>query len=158
MDEGADEGFVRLLTRTAKAMREVGAMVLARHGVYIGQDLVLEVLAAADGQTPGEVAARLGVSGPTVVKMAQRMEAAGLVSRQRNDRDGRLVRIYLTDAGRARIQPIRVDLRVLGEQATAGLSVAERAELHRMLRTVVGNLRALTRDADGRDRAPAQPG
>jgi len=92
-----DTDFVYLFTKTTKALKIVKASLLQEHGVYVGQDFVLRALWDAEGLTPKELAAKLGIAVPTVAKMAQRMEHAGLVSRRRDERDGRLVRVFLTD-------------------------------------------------------------
>ena len=63
-------------------MRIAADEAMSRHGVRVGQNLVLEVLWQQDGLTPGELAARLQVATPTVVKSANRMTAAGLISRR----------------------------------------------------------------------------
>jgi DNA-binding MarR family transcriptional regulator len=42
--------------------------------------------------------------------MAQRMEAKGLVERRRDEPDGRLVRVYLTDRGRKVQGPVAKDV------------------------------------------------
>ena len=66
----------------------------------VGQNLLLEVLWETDGLTPGELAARLHVATPTVVKSANRMTTAGLLLRKPDPADARLVRLYLTDRAR----------------------------------------------------------
>ena len=71
---------------------------LRPHGVRLGQNLVLEKLWDTDGLTPGELAQRLRVSTPAMVQAATRMEAAGLLTRERDPNDARLVRLYLPSA------------------------------------------------------------
>src|SRR3954471_9356331 len=90
--------FLDLHSRTAKALRAAAETAMRRHGLHLGQDLVLALLWKRDGSTPGEVAAALNVTTPTVVKTATRMTAAGLLTRRRDDHDNRLVRLWLTDA------------------------------------------------------------
>jgi len=94
-----DTDFVHLFTMTTKAMRIVKTAILQEHGVYLGQDHMLELLWQSDGLTPREIATKLGHAVPTVVKMTQRMESTGLVARRPDARDRRLVRIYLSDRG-----------------------------------------------------------
>ncbi|MFJ3307521.1 MarR family transcriptional regulator [Streptomyces sp. NPDC086549] len=79
--------------------------------------------------TPGEVATALNVTTPTVVKMADRMTAAGLLTRRRDDRDNRLVRLWLTDAGRALRQPVESERQLIEEKVTADLTETERESL-----------------------------
>jgi DNA-binding MarR family transcriptional regulator len=75
--------LLRLFTRAGKLMRAAADEAMSEHGVRVGQNLLLEVLWEDDGLTPGELAARLRVTTPTVVNAATRMEAAGLVTRRR---------------------------------------------------------------------------
>jgi DNA-binding MarR family transcriptional regulator len=121
--------FLDLHSKTAKALRAAAESAVRRHGLHLGQDLVLLLLWERDGRTPGEVAAALHVTTPTIVKMATRMSAAGLLTRRRDDKDNRLVRLWLTDAGRALQQPVEADRRRLEEQVTADLTPEEREHL-----------------------------
>jgi MarR family transcriptional regulator, organic hydroperoxide resistance regulator len=121
--------FVVGFVRAFKALQETLTRDLAKYGVHPGQNLMLSALAEEDGLTPGELSGRLGITGPTVVKAAQRMEASGLVSRRRDDKDGRLVRIYLTERGRSVVGPIEDDIRAIGERATAALTAEQRQTL-----------------------------
>jgi DNA-binding MarR family transcriptional regulator len=141
--------YVKLLSRTHKALRAVLEPGLARHGVRLGQHVVLEALWDGDGRTPGDLAATLHVTTPTVVKMGQRMEAAGLLTRRRDPDDNRLVRLYLTDAGRALREPLTADADLLERQATAGLTADERRHLESALAKIVANLRALAPTDEG---------
>jgi len=132
--------FVTLFTRASKLMRAAADEAYGRHGVRLGQNLVLAALADEDGLTPGELAHRLQVTTPTIVKMATRMDAAGLLSRRRDPNDARLVRLYLSDHGRAAAGPIEDERLRLQERALAGLSDAQRRELEGALAHVIRNL------------------
>lgn len=132
--------FVRLFTRAQKLMRGITDEELSRHGVRVGQNLVLEVLWEDDGLTPGELAARLGVATPTVVKSVGRMEAVGLLTRRPDERDGRLVRIHLTEHGRAVRAPIEAARRRLEERVAGPLTDEERVVLRRVLTRIIDDL------------------
>ncbi|NJC69941.1 MarR family transcriptional regulator [Planosporangium thailandense] len=152
MDESK---LIRLFTKTTKRMRDVAAHLLGPYDVRLGQNLLLEELWLTDGLTPGEAATRLGITGPTVVRMAQRMEETGLVTRRRDDRDGRLVRIYLTDRGRQLQEPIEVEFQQRDVRLLAGFSPQERAQLAGYLERILANLDSYDRDRQStRDRAP----
>ena len=73
--------FRDVFRQASRAARERTDRVLAGHGVRVGQQFVLEALWREDGLTPGELARRIGVETPTVVRGVGRMEAAGLVAR-----------------------------------------------------------------------------
>jgi MarR family transcriptional regulator, organic hydroperoxide resistance regulator len=132
--------FVALFTRASKLMRGAADEALSRHGVRVGQNLVLEALWDDDGLAPGEVARRLRVSTPTVVKMASRMQAAGLVTRRRDEADARLVRLYLTDRGRSLRAAVEREREALAERATASFSDEDRHRLDEALAKVIRNL------------------
>lgn len=129
--------FLDLHSRTTKALRALAEEGMRRHGLHYGQHHLLAALWEQDGRTPGEVAAKLHVTTPTVVKMADRMTASGLLERRRDERDARLVRLWLTDAGRALREPVETERRELERQVTAGLSAAERDRLMAALGTVL---------------------
>jgi DNA-binding MarR family transcriptional regulator len=95
----------------------------------LGHDHLLAALWEQDGRTPGEIAAATGVTTPAVTKVAAHLIAAGLLTRQRDDRDQRLVRLWLTAGGRALREPVEAERRLLEEQITAGLTAAEREQL-----------------------------
>jgi MarR family transcriptional regulator, organic hydroperoxide resistance regulator len=128
--------FLDLHGRTSKVLRALTEAEMRRHGLHFGQDLVLGVLWERDGRTPGEVAAALHVTTPTIVKMATRMTAAGLLTRRRDDRDNRLVRLWLTDAGQALKEPVQAARQSLEDKVTAGLTETERRSLLNMLATI----------------------
>ena len=129
--------FLGLFTRASKLMRGAADEAMSRHGVRVGQNLVLEVLWDTDGLTPGELAERLHVSTPTVVKSATRMEATGLVARRRDEADRRLVRLYLTDRGRSVQTDIEATRDELERRATTALTDAERRHLISALRKII---------------------
>ncbi|GAA0337061.1 MarR family transcriptional regulator [Actinoallomurus spadix] len=136
------DDFLTLLVRAHKLLQAASDEAMSRHGVRIGQNLILEALWETDGLTPGEVAsrARLPITTPTIVNTATRMEAAGLLTRRRDPKDGRLVRLYLTDRARAAQQPIRESRRQLAEHATATLTDEERAHLRTALLKIIQQL------------------
>lgn len=64
------------------------------------QYLVLSVLWETDGLSIGAIAERLGLDSSNVTPLVKRMEAARLLSRERNPADERQVVVSLTDLGR----------------------------------------------------------
>ena len=127
---------------------------MARHGVRVGQNLVLAALWEDDGLTPGDVARRLGVRTPTVVKMATRMEAAGLLERRRDAKDARLVRLHLTRKGRSLQVGVEDELEALEDRALATMSDREKRQLQRSMQKIVDNLGDVTPMAESEDELP----
>jgi DNA-binding MarR family transcriptional regulator len=121
--------FLELHSKTTKALRAAADAAVRRHGLRLGQDHLLATLWERDGLTPGAIAAAVNVTTPAVTKAAARMVEAGLLVRRRDDRDNRLVRLWLTDAGHALQQPIEAERRWLEDTVTADLTKAERQHL-----------------------------
>jgi DNA-binding MarR family transcriptional regulator len=121
--------FLDLYGRTSWVVRTVADVAMRRHGLYPGQNKLLAELWRHDGRTPGEIAAAVNVTTPAVVKMAGRMVAAGLITRKRDERDNRLVRLWLTDAGRALREPVERERRLIEEKITESLTESEREVL-----------------------------
>jgi DNA-binding MarR family transcriptional regulator len=128
---------LRLFTRASKVLRGVVDADLRRHGVRIGQNSVLEALWKTDGLTPGELAAKLHVATPTMVKVAARMEASGLLTRQRDAADRRLVRLYLTEQAWAIRGALQADWRELEDRVNALLESDECLRLRSALAKIV---------------------
>ncbi|WP_433733439.1 MarR family winged helix-turn-helix transcriptional regulator [Nocardia sp. CA-129566] len=128
--------FLDLHGRSSKVLRALADREMRTYGLHLGQNHVLALLWERDGRTPGEVAAALNVTTPTVVKMATRMSAADLLERRRDDHDNRLVRLWLTDKGRALQQPVEAQRQSLEDKVTADLTPTERRHLMNALRKI----------------------
>jgi DNA-binding MarR family transcriptional regulator len=73
------------------------------------------------------------ITSGTVTKRVDRLAAAGLVTRDRVEHDGRVRRIALTESGRALVDEV-VGLHFANEERLlAGFSQTERARLTRLL-------------------------
>ncbi|MEU4291100.1 MarR family transcriptional regulator [Kribbella sp. NPDC026596] len=125
--------FLDLHSKTSKALRVAADAAVQRHGLRLGQDHLLAALWEQDGRTPGEIAAAVNVTTPAVTKLATRMAESGLMERRPDPHDHRLVRLWLTDAGRALRKPIEAERQHLEDQLTATLTKAERAHLIKAL-------------------------
>lgn len=122
------------LSRTALAAR------LAAHGFYAGQDQVMIALGHEDGQTPGQLALRIGVRPPTATKTINRLQSQGYVEKRASDADGRQAHIFLTEEGRAAIQGIEKAVRKTEKQALKGIDKKDQKALVRLLRRIEDNL------------------
>ena len=141
-DDTADPDFQTAFWAAKHALAMASGAAFARHGVHEGQQFILRRLWQRDGLTPGEIAGQLGLATPTVTRAATRMEAAGLLRREPHPADRRLVRLVLTDRGRALEQPITDEIAGVTERALASFSPEERAVLIRLLTGIKLNLDA----------------
>jgi MarR family transcriptional regulator, organic hydroperoxide resistance regulator len=125
-----------------RAMAEASEAAFQRHGVRSGQQWILRRLWDEDGQTPGEIARQLELSTPTVTKAAMRMEAAGLIDRRPDPRDARLVRLVLSERGRALEKTIAEEMAQLARRSLATLSEDEVKALVSALTAIRRNLQS----------------
>lgn len=95
-----DQQLCFALYSTMLGMNKVYRELLKDLELTYPQYLVMLVLWERDGLTVGEIAERVFLDSPTVTPLLKRLEAAGLVSRDRSPQDERQVLITLTDAGR----------------------------------------------------------
>ena len=122
------------LSRTALAAR------LLTHGFYAGQDQIMLALSQEDGQTPGQLAARLGVRPPTITKTINRLQGQGFLDKRASENDGRQAHIFLTEAGLETIKAIEKSLRKTEKQALKGLGKKEQKQLSKLLARIEANL------------------
>jgi DNA-binding MarR family transcriptional regulator len=142
--DAAPEGddFQAAFWAAKHAMALASAAAFSRHGVHEGQPFILRCLWAEDGLAPGEIARQLGLATSTVTRASTRMEAAGLLRREPHASDRRLVRLRLTDRGRALRDVIDQEMDQLTDRALSTFGPAERAGVVRALREIKRNLSA----------------
>ena len=98
----ADAPLQALLLAASKAMGAFYASTVIQAGVRISPAGlgVLRVLLAGDGLKSSDVAARGWSSPGTLTSVVDRLVREGYVQRRQDPGDRRVVRLYLTDAGR----------------------------------------------------------
>ncbi len=75
--------------------------LLDKLGLTYPQFLVMIALWEREDRTVGDLGASLGLESSTLTPLIKRLEAAGFLSRRRDSEDERVVRVNLTDEGRA---------------------------------------------------------
>ena len=108
--------------------------MLDQLGLTYPQFLVLMSLWEHDDQSVREISDRLDLDSGTMSPLLKRLDAAGLVTRERSAADERQVRVRLTDAGRALEQPA-CDVSAMMINAL-DLDVAEFTALKRQLEEI----------------------
>ena len=102
-------------------------------GVSAGTWFTLALLAHEDGMSQGELSQRFDVDPSRVTRLAKRLERKGLLRRERDRRDNRVLRMYLTDKGRGLIEGLSDRRESFDHRVGAVLSPEELKELRRML-------------------------
>jgi DNA-binding MarR family transcriptional regulator len=129
-----------LIAQICRAYRNLAAEKLNELGLHPGQEMLLCELWNEDGLTQSELAQRLSVQPATVSKMLSRMGSLDLVSTCRDARDGRAVRITLTEAGRHLHEPLQEAWMALETRTLATMGPEETEVLCRLLHQVLHNL------------------
>ena len=86
---------------THHAIGQTYQPLLSELGLTYPQYLVLIVLWERDGQSVGDIAARLDLASSTLTPMIKRLESQGLLERKRDTCDERKVRVTLSKTGRS---------------------------------------------------------
>jgi DNA-binding MarR family transcriptional regulator len=96
----AEEGVVALV-RTADLLRRALTAVVEPHGITLQQYNVLRILRGAGtvGLPTLEIASRMIEHAPGVTRLLDRLQAKGLVRRQRSADDRRQIRCWIEPAG-----------------------------------------------------------
>jgi DNA-binding MarR family transcriptional regulator len=131
---------MNLLQSAARLSRTSLASRLNGHGLYPGQDQIMLALAAEDGQTPGQLALRLGVRPPTITKTINRLQGQGFLTKQASEQDGRQAHVFLTESGTDAIKAIEKSVRKTQKLALKGLDKKEQKTLTKLLARIEANL------------------
>jgi DNA-binding MarR family transcriptional regulator len=107
MDELLDEPLGRQLSITGRVVRDRFDGCLGHHGSSLATWAVLRTADAEPGLSQRELAARMSIESPTLVRHLDRMEHDGLIARSRDEHDRRVVRVSLTPAGREQFRQLR---------------------------------------------------
>lgn len=110
--KSVEEEAVLSIARTAAVIEHAGGEALRPFDLTTTQYNVLRILrgAGADGLCRNEVGERLVTRVPDVTRLLDRMEAAGLIIRERGSRDRRFVATRITEKGLKLVEKIDREL------------------------------------------------
>jgi DNA-binding MarR family transcriptional regulator len=94
---------------------------------------LLRILRRKDALSVGELAEMLGVTGSSVTTACKRLEKAGLVTRERQSNDERMVCVTLTTQGHERVEAWRLRRRDIVAQWLIALESDEQEMLQHLL-------------------------
>jgi DNA-binding MarR family transcriptional regulator len=122
-----------MLTPLGLAFKRMMALVERETGLSAPKWFVLVILSRHDGIGQGEISHLFEVDPSRVTRIGQGLESDGLVRRERDPEDNRVVRMYLTEEGRLRLQGLPDLNRRVEGRIREVLSEEEHEELRRML-------------------------
>jgi len=109
------------LHSTSLLMTKVYKPLLKELSLTYPQYLAMLVLWEADGITVGEISKRLLTDPGSLTPLLKRLEAEGLLKRQRSNQDERVVELFLTPAGEALKQRAKAVPRCIVEASDQSL-------------------------------------
>ena len=124
------------LMRTSRAIEESWLTYLKRtEGISISQYNILRILRGAlpDAIKSSEIADRMIYRDPDVTRLVDRLSRQGLVSREENPADRRVVLVRITDAGLALLARLDEPVSQYTRSVMAGLAPQQLRELCRLL-------------------------
>ena len=126
------------IVRTADLLSRSFALTFKAHGLTQTQYNVLRILrgAGSEGLPSGEVASRMVTREPDITRLLDRMEERGWVHRRKDPEDRRVMRAYLTLAGRELVDRLDAPVDALQEHCLGHMDDASLAQLSDLLGTV----------------------
>ena len=128
------------LDKVSSQMRRNYSESLRELNLYVGQDNLLSRLWLDDGITQMQLCEHLKCEPPTVTNMVKSLEQNGFIYRKRDEEDARVMRIYLTDEGKALEEPVRFKWKQQQEKLLQSISAEERLILRDLLKCMEKNL------------------
>jgi MarR family transcriptional regulator, transcriptional regulator for hemolysin len=128
------------LTRASKAVSRAFDDALAAHGGSHPVWLILMQLRGGTHRTQRELAAAVGIEGPTLTHHLNRLEAAGTITRTRDPGNRRVQVVELTPAGHARFHEMLATVVEFDARLRAGLSDQDIAAAHQLLDRLQANV------------------
>lgn len=139
-----EEQFAETLHLAAHGWRTALNRRLRPLGYSRSRWMVLLYISRNDAIPHRELAERLGIESPTLVRLVDRMEADGLLERRADESDRRVKRLHLSSEGHKEVERIRAYAADLRKELLAGLDKTELAITQEVLQKIRARLEQLT--------------
>ena len=134
------EPIGRAIASSAKVLSRAFERELAEAGGSQPVWLILLALKQQAWRTQQDLAAAVGIEGPTLTHHLDGLDKAGLIERARDPNDRRAVRVELTDAGDKLFKRLAKAAIGFDQRLRAGLSEDELEEFRRVLARLRDNV------------------
>lgn len=139
-DSPSTLALVTALARSHGALMRELERELGTHKLTQPQFGVLEILGRRGPLPLHELGKELLVSGGNITCVVDNLEKAGLVRRERDTQDRRVIKAALTDEGASRLAEILPLYQARAGELAAGLTDVEQGILVQLLRKLAGTL------------------
>lgn len=143
IQEKQGEAHVKFEMRFGRLIRMYYSRIqsqLAEVGLYRGQPPILMLLYKNDGMSQKEMACALNLSPATMTVTLKRMEKAGLVLREMDEHDQRILRVHLSKKGREMCETGESRISVVTAELLEGFTLEEQQQLNEYLGRIARNM------------------
>ena len=143
IQEKQGEAHVKFEMRFGRLIRMYYSRIqsqLAEVGLYRGQPPILMLLSKNDGMSQKEMARALNLSPATMTVTLKRMEKAGLVLREMDEHDQRILRVHLSEKGREMCETGESRIGVVTAELLEGFTLEEQQQLNEYLGRIARNM------------------
>ena len=120
------------------------------HGGHHGQGRVLIAISVKEGLSQKDLAYLLGIRPQSLSEILAKLEERGLIARERNVEDGRVVNVFLTDEGRKRAEAVKAMREKNAADMFSVLTDEEKDQLAMLLAKVAAGMEE-SHDGDNAD-------
>lgn len=113
---------------------------LAEVGLFRGQPPIMALLSKCDGLSQKELAQALHLSPATMTVTLKRMEKAGLIHRETDEHDQRILRVHLSEQGKLMFKKGEQQVNSVTSELLEGFSDNEQAMFYEYLHRVAQNM------------------
>ena len=143
IQEKQGEAHVKFEMRFGRLIRIYYSRIqsqLAEVGLYRGQPPILMLLYKNDGMSQKEMARALNLSPATMTVTLKRMKKAGLVLREMDEHDQRILRVHLSEKGREMCEIGESRIGVVTAELLEGFTLEEQQQLNEYLGRIARNM------------------
>ncbi len=126
-----------LLRRAQQYVTDIFARSGLSDNVTLRQTVLLGAVAETEGASQTELVRATGVDRSTLAEMVSRMESKGLLTRKKDRQDGRAKRVWLTDAGRKRLNQALPAMRAVDDALVSLLPRTRQQPFQSALESIV---------------------
>ena len=141
--------LLKSLRQITQAIDLYSKHLLKETGLTSPQLLVLQAVSVRGREKPSEIARAVNLSQGTITSIVDRLARAGLVDRERNVHDKRVIEVVVTDEGRTRLADAPAALQQHFLKQFGALADWEKSLLVSSVQRIAGMMQA-----DGLDAAP----
>ena len=138
-----DECLGFIANRLVKVFYKAFDHEIEGYDLTSSQFCVLVKLFEEEGLSQTELAARLFIESPTLVRTLDKMEESGFIERRSSPKDRRAHQIFLKKKGKDMRDMVNRIGRIVHEKATAGLEPEKIEELRQSLNIIWHNLEGM---------------